>query len=253
MTVAAPTRSSRHVEPRPTVALGRKAAGLLAWAAVARATQVSIAPSCWGPCGRGGSLRRRIPKGAVRRRDERGACRGEGLVAGEHVPDGLGELAAEVDLGDLRSALAAEAALGALVALFVDRVLAGVQRGLKERPAQVARAVLADGPAAVGVARLVNARAKPGVAAKLGWRGEAGDVADLRGDGERVDPAEPWGGDQQRDVAVIGALATHLDRQLGDLQLEVIDQLQARVDVAPPRIGDRHAVEQLAAGQAEEV
>src|SRR3954470_324985 len=133
MTVAAPTRSSRHVEPRPTVALGRKAAGLLAWAAVARATQVSIAPSCWGPCVMGGSLRRRIPKGAVRRLDERGACRGEGLVAGEHVPDRLGQLAAEVDLGDLGAALFAEAFLGALVALAVGGVVAGTGEALFHR------------------------------------------------------------------------------------------------------------------------
>jgi hypothetical protein len=39
------------------------------------------------------------------------------LVAGEHVPDRLGELSREVDLGDLGAALAVEAALGVLVAL----------------------------------------------------------------------------------------------------------------------------------------
>ena len=31
----------------------------------------------------------------------RGACRSEGLVTGEHVPDRLGELAGELDLGDM--------------------------------------------------------------------------------------------------------------------------------------------------------
>ena len=39
-----------------------------------------------------------------------GACRSEGLerlVAGQHVPDRLGQLASELDLGDLRAALAA--------------------------------------------------------------------------------------------------------------------------------------------------
>ena len=51
-----------------------------------------------------------------------GACRSEGLVAGEHVPDRLGRLAGELDLGDLGAALAAEATLGALVALPVERV-----------------------------------------------------------------------------------------------------------------------------------
>ena len=54
-----------------------------------------------------------------------GACRSEGLerlVAAEHVPDRLGELAGELDLGDLGAALAAQAALGALVALLEERV-----------------------------------------------------------------------------------------------------------------------------------
>src|SRR5512132_2716292 len=72
----------------------------------------------------------------------RGAWRSEGLVGGEHVPDRLGQLPAEVDLADLGSALAAEPALGVLVALLVERVLAGVHRRLEEPPAQIARAVL---------------------------------------------------------------------------------------------------------------
>src|SRR6266508_1955039 len=37
-----------------------------------------------------------------------GVCRGEGLVAGEHVPNRLRESAGEVDLGDLGAALLAE-------------------------------------------------------------------------------------------------------------------------------------------------
>jgi hypothetical protein len=54
-----------------------------------------------------------------------GAFRSEGLerlVAGQHVPDRLRQLASELDLGDFRAALAAEAALGALVALLIERV-----------------------------------------------------------------------------------------------------------------------------------
>jgi hypothetical protein len=46
---------------------------------------------------------------------ERGACRSEGLVAGQHVPDRLGEPAGDLDLGDFGAALAAEALLGVLV------------------------------------------------------------------------------------------------------------------------------------------
>ena len=58
------------------------------------------------------------------------------------MPDRLGELAGEVDLGDFGAALAAEALLGALVALGVDGVVAGMQRGFEQRPRQVARALL---------------------------------------------------------------------------------------------------------------
>src|SRR5829696_5275438 len=109
-----------------------------------------------------------IPKRAVRRLDETGACRSEGLVAGEHVPDRFGELSGEVDLGDLGAALAAQALLGALIALGVDGVAAGLQRGFEKRPAQVARALLGDRPAPVAGARLVDARTEAGVAAELG-------------------------------------------------------------------------------------
>jgi hypothetical protein len=52
------------------------------------------------------------------------------------------------------------------------------------------------------------------------------------------DPA-PEAGKLPTDVAVIGALALELDRQPGDLQLEVVDELEAGVDVAPPRAGSR--------------
>jgi hypothetical protein len=52
---------------------------------------------------------------------------------------------------------------------------------------------------------------------------------------------------------VIGPLTFELDGQLGDLQLELVDQLQAGVDVAAPRVGDRQTVEQLAPGEPEEI
>jgi hypothetical protein len=52
---------------------------------------------------------------------------------------------------------------------------------------------------------------------------------------------------------VVGALAFELNGQPGDLQLEVVDQRQADVDVASPRIGDGEPVEQLAAGVPERV
>jgi hypothetical protein len=68
------------------------------------------------------------------------------LVAGEHVPDGFGEAASEVDLCGLCAALFADARLRLLVALAVDRVGAGVGGCLDECPAQVARALLAEWP-----------------------------------------------------------------------------------------------------------
>jgi hypothetical protein len=52
---------------------------------------------------------------------------------------------------------------------------------------------------------------------------------------------------------VIGAPVLELDRQPGDLQLEIVDQPERDVDVAAPRVRDLQAVEQLASGQAEQV
>src|SRR3954469_18999583 len=102
-------------------------------------------------CGEIGVLVRRcmskMSRQAARRK---GAPAGaKGLVAGEHVPDRFGELAGEVDLGDLGAALAAEAALGVLIALGVVGVLARVQGGLEERPAQVLGALFGDRAAGV--------------------------------------------------------------------------------------------------------
>ena len=73
-----------------------------------------------------------------------GACRSEGLVAGQHVPDRLGEAAGEIDLGDLGAALAAVPAFGELVALTVERMVCGVLGGLDQRPAQVPRSVFGE-------------------------------------------------------------------------------------------------------------
>jgi len=72
------------------------------------------------------------------------------------------EAARELDLGDPGAALAPEPALGALVALAVERVAAGAEGRLDERPAQVAGAVLGERAAAVRLAGLVDPRAKAG-------------------------------------------------------------------------------------------
>jgi hypothetical protein len=75
-----------------------------------------------------------------------GACRSEGLLGGQHVPDGLGHAAGDVDPGDLRATLAAETTGGALVALGIDGIAGAVYGRLDQRPAQVARSVLRQAP-----------------------------------------------------------------------------------------------------------
>src|SRR4029450_3807774 len=95
------------------------------------------------------SLSGASPKGRSGRQTKSGASWSEGLVAREHVPDRVGEPAGDLDLGDLGAALLPQAALGALVALGVGRVLEGVHGRLEQRPAQVGRPMLAQGPAAI--------------------------------------------------------------------------------------------------------
>src|SRR5215210_9113232 len=107
------------------------------------------------------------PKGPSGGQTKSGACRSEGLVAGEHVPDGFGEPAGNVDLGDLGAPLLAEPALGCLVAVGVGRMSERVHGGFEHRPAQVAGPLLGERAAAVLVAGLVHARAQTGVAAQL--------------------------------------------------------------------------------------
>src|SRR4051794_5769942 len=95
-----------------------------------------------------------IPKGPSGGQTKSGASRSrsEGLVVGEHVPDRGGEPAGDVDLRDLRSALAAEAALGVLVAVAVGAVSEGVHGRFEHRPAQVFGAGLGQRAAAILVA-----------------------------------------------------------------------------------------------------
>jgi hypothetical protein len=112
------------------------------------------------------------------------------LVAGEHVPDRLGESAGEVDLRDLGAALFAEPRLRPLVALAVGGVGAGMDGGLDERPPQVLRPLFGERAASIGLARLVDARAEAGVAGELARRVEAGDVAELGGDRVGEYPAD---------------------------------------------------------------
>ena len=75
-----------------------------------------------------------------------GACRGEGFVLSEDMPDGFGELAGDVDPGNLGATLAAEAVLVALVAVSIADITSGVGGSLDERPAQVLGPVLGQWP-----------------------------------------------------------------------------------------------------------
>src|SRR5688572_21639537 len=83
------------------------------------------------------SLADAIPKGRSGRQTKRGASGSELLVARKHVPDRVCQPAGDVDLGDLRPALLAQALLVALVALGAGGVLERMHRRLDQRPAQV--------------------------------------------------------------------------------------------------------------------
>jgi hypothetical protein len=67
------------------------------------------------------------------------------------VPDRLGQAPREVDLGDLGAALFADPCLRLLVALAVDRVRASMGGGFDERPAEIARALLAERAAQISL------------------------------------------------------------------------------------------------------
>src|SRR6478736_455467 len=93
-----------------------------------------------------------IPKGPSGGQTKSGASRSgrvEGLVVGEHVPDGGGESTSDVDLGDLGAALTTEPALGVLVAVAIGAVAQRVHGRFEQRPAQVFGAGLGQRAAAV--------------------------------------------------------------------------------------------------------
>ena len=124
-----------------------------------------------------------FPRGSSGGQGGWGACRGEGLVAGQHVPDRGCEVAGELDLGDFRAALFAEPLLGALVAVAVGGVFAGVGGRLDKRPAQVLGTGFGEWAAPVAVAGLVDAGAETAVADELGRRTRR--KPGISGDGRR--------------------------------------------------------------------
>jgi hypothetical protein len=85
----------------------------------------------------------------------RGPCRSKGLLSGEQVPDGLGELAGDLHPGDPGAALATKPLLGVLVLVAVAGVAGCVGGRLDQGPAQIRRAVVGQWAALVAAAGLV--------------------------------------------------------------------------------------------------
>ena len=97
----------------------------------------------------------------------RGTCRSEGLSFREHVPDGLGQLAGDLDPSDLLAPLTSEAGGGGPVVVGIGAMAGGVGSGLDQGPAQVSGSVLGQGTAAVPAAGLIHPGAQAGVAAQV--------------------------------------------------------------------------------------
>src|SRR3954453_5736798 len=62
----------------------------------------------------------------------------------------------------------------------------------------------------------------------------------------------PGHGEQQRDIRMVGAAGAPLAVDEVDLGVEVVDQRQARLDGAAPRLGNREALQRVAGGGAEQ-
>jgi hypothetical protein len=123
----------------------------------------------------------------------RGACRGEGFVLDEDVPDGFGELAGEIDPGDLRAALPAEAPLHPLGAVPIAGVASRVGGASISAQRRYFGPFLASGPR---TSRLPDCRTsghRPGYPASFLLAREPADVADLRGDRVGEDRTDPEG------------------------------------------------------------
>src|SRR5664280_565398 len=134
-----------------------------------------------------------------------GAYRSKRFVLREDMPDGLGQLAGDIDPGNLGATPATQAFLVPLVAVSIVRMAGGVGGCLHESPAQVLGPVLGQRSAEVMVSRLAHERAQAGVASELLRAREAANVADLARD--RVGEKRSHAGDsqQQWDVGVVSA------------------------------------------------
>ena len=116
----------------------------------------------------------------------RGPCRSNGLLSGEHVPDGLGDLAGNLHPGDSGAALPTKPLLGALVVVAVAGVAGGVGGRLDQGPAQVRRAVLGQWAALVAAAENLHRSKAWNPGADTGWT----DRWSRLGDGKQSDVAK---------------------------------------------------------------
>src|SRR5450759_5533707 len=132
-----------------------------------------------------------------------GAYRSKRFVLREDMPDGLGQLAGDVDPGNLGATLATQAFLVPLVAVSIVRMAGGVGGCFDKRPAQVLGPVLGQRPAEVAVARLAHDRAQARIASELLRDREAGNVADLARDRVGEKRTHTGNSQQQRDVGVV--------------------------------------------------
>src|SRR5664280_1588631 len=183
----------------------------------------------------------------------RGACRGKRFIRREHVPDSFGELASDVDPGDLRATLAAQAPLGPFVPLAIVGIPGSMGGGLDERPAQVLRTVLGERPADVTVARLPDEWAQPGVPGELLGAREAADLADLRGDRVGEDRTDPWERAEERDGGMVGAEPSEVRLAGVDLRTQHVDHPQACRRRARPGLGQGEPSEQFATPSPEQI
>src|SRR5664280_2406579 len=180
-----------------------------------------------------------------------GAYRSKRFVLREDMPDGLGQLAGDVDPGNLGATPATQAFLVPLVAVSIVRMAGGVGGCLHQGPAQVLRSVLCQRSAEVAVTRLAHDRAKARIASELLRAREAANVADLARDRVGEKRAHAWNGQQQRDVGVISAEPGQLSPALIDALVQLVDEAQARCERRCPWLRDWHGGEQLAPAHPE--
>src|SRR2546422_9706172 len=104
------------------------------WLAVSSSTHLSIAPSrviSW----LGVAPVAQFSSGPSCGQRTRGACRSEGLVCGQHVPERFGQLAGDRQRRDLAAAFAAVAGAGAFQGRRGGRGGGGGGGGVGQRPA----------------------------------------------------------------------------------------------------------------------